>query len=251
MSWMDKMSALGNFLAKPLEVIGDYFKEPIRDWEHQRSETAKSSAHQHGKDFELGKIEAESNARIREKQADADLAIKRETEIEKISLELNEWVKDQEVARFERVTESIMRYRQQFVELNITATNAIGLMQLELRSRAHDLIVEKVKKYKSLQDEALAEAAQDLTRIEQDFSDNPVAKKILVAAVEKKLTTIIDGATNLIGELQVDLRSLSESISRLADRGEEFIANHLQQFQLRQLGSIEQLNLKPTKVIDK
>ncbi|MBC3872031.1 hypothetical protein [Undibacterium flavidum] len=249
MSWMDKLSALGGVIAKPFEILADYCKEPIRNWEHERNETAKSNAHQLEKEFELAKISAESDARIRERQADTDLAIKRETEIEKISIELDEWIKDQEVARFERLTESIIKYRQQFVELNINATNAIGLMQLELRSRAHDLIVEKVKKYKALQDDALLEAAHDFTRIEKDFVDNPAAKKILMAAVEKKLSTVIDGATNLMGELQVDLRSLNESISSLANSGEKFINNHLQQFHSRQIGSIEHLTVKPTDLL--
>lgn len=247
MSFLDKLSKLGDLIVKPFELIIDYAREPIRGWEHGRAESAKASAHSHDKDIEQSRIKGESDARIREKESDANLAIK----TRKLDRELEEWVKDQEVARFERVTEAVMRYRQEFATLNQNAINAIGIMQIELRRRAHDLVEEKTWRYKVLQQEAFDNAVTDLTRIEQQFPDNPVARKMLEDAVQTKLITIIDGAGRFIVELNVDLKLLSESVTRLSERGEEFVTVHLQQFHTRQLGHIDQLATSPAKLIDK
>jgi hypothetical protein len=247
MGVLDKLSKLGGLLAKPFEILADYASEPLRGWEHERSEASKSASHSHNKDLEQSRIKAESDARIREKESEANLAIN----TQRLDRELEEWVKDQEIVRFERVTEAVMRYRQQFVEMNNNAIFAIGEMQIELRRRAHDLVEEKTRRYRALQSEALDEAMADLARIEQQFAGNPVARQMLEIAVQNKLTMIIDGAGSLMKELNVDLKLLSESITRLADRGEEFVSIHLQQFHTRQLGTIEQLSSNPTKAIGK
>lgn len=247
MGFFSQISKLGSILAKPLEALADYVSEPLRDWEHDRAEASKAASHAHSKDLEHSRIKAESDARIREKESEANLV----TTTKRLEREIEEWVKDQEIARFERVTEAVMRYRQQFVDMNNNAIRAIGEMQIELRRRAHDLVEEKTRRYLTLQSEAISEAMTDLARIEEKFGDNPVAKQMLEKAVEHKLTMIIDGAGNLIHELTVDLKQLSESITRLADRGEEFVSVHLQQFHTRQLGTIDQLRNNPTKLIGK
>lgn len=247
MSFLDKLSKLGGFLTKPFEILADYASEPIRDWEHARSKESSAAEHAQSKDLEQGRIRAESDARIRESEHGAQLAIK----TQKLGRELDEWVKDQEIARFERVTEAIMRYRQQFAAMNNNAIFAIGQMQIELRRRAHDLVEEKTRRYKALQNEAFAEAMADLARIEQQFSGNPTAKTMLEKAVDAKLAMVIDGSGNLMKELEVDLKLLSESITRLADRGEEFMTTHLQNFHARQVGGIETISAPPTKMIGK
>lgn len=247
MAIWDKLTKLGGFLAKPFEILSEYAREPLRGWEHDRTEASRSSSHEQTKDLELGRIRAQSDARIREKESEASLT----SQTQRLERELEEWVKDQEIARFERVTEAVMRYRQQFVDMNNNAISAIGEMQIELRRRAHDLVEEKTRRYLTLQSEAISEAMTDLARIEEKFGGNPVAKQMLEKAVEHKLTMIIDGAGNLIHELTVDLKHLSESITRLADRGEEFVSIHLQQFHTRQLGTIDQISSNPTKLIGK
>lgn len=247
MAFWDKLAELGSILARPFEIIGEYVSEPLRGWEHERGEASKAATHSQSKDLEQSRIKAESDARIRESESEANLVIK----TRQLDRELEEWVKDQEIARFERVTEAVMQYRQQFVEMNNNAIKAIGEMQIELRRSAHELVEEKTRRYTALQNEAIQEAMADLVRIDQQFGGNPVAKQMLEQAVATKLAMVIDCARDLINELTVDLRLLSESITRLADRGEEFVSVHLQQFHTRQLGTIEQISANPTKVIGK
>lgn len=247
MKFLEKLSALGDLIAKPFELIIDYAREPLRGWEHERNESSSASSHAHDKDLEQARIKAESDARIREKESEANLTFK----MRKLERELEEWVKDQEIARFERVTEAVMRYRQEFTAMNQNAIKAIGLMQLDLRQRAHDLVEEKTRRYQMLQQEAFDNALADFTRIEQQFSAGSAARNMLEDAVQKKLATIIDGAGRFIAELDVDLKLLSESVTRLSERGEEFVTVHLQQFHTSQLGNIERVSTTPTKLIEK
>lgn len=183
MSILDKLAKLGDIILKPVEVLTDWAKEPLKKREHERHETTRQrqyereeqtrkTEHERNVELETLKIRTDSEIRIKEKELDAALkseekeletalSIKKETEIKKILIELDEWKKDQEIQRMERVSEAIMRYQEQLTKLNVNATNAIGHMQLELRERAQELVYEKTLKYKELQDLALEEAMKD------------------------------------------------------------------------------------------
>ncbi len=257
MSILDKLAKLGDIILKPIEVLTDWTKEPLKKREHERHETtrqrqhereeqARNSEHERNVELETLKIKTDSEIRIKEKELDselrireteveANLTIRKETEIRKILVELDEWKKDQEIQRMERVSEAIMRYQEQLTKLNVNATNAIGHMQLELRERAQELVYDKTLKYKELQDLALEEAIKDLARIESSFEGNEVAKKILINAVDKKLSNIIDTAQSFLIELNSDIKLLNQSISQLAEKGQLFIENHLSHFHVAEL----------------
>lgn len=242
MSLLDKLSKLGDIVLKPIETMTDWANEPLRKWEHERQEDAKETEHRRNVEFENVKIKTEAELRfagleleLRRKSFDTDLAIKKETEIKKIITELDEWKKDQEIQRMERVSESIMRYQEQLTKLNVNATSAIGHMQLELRERAQELVYDKTIKYKELQDLALKEAMVDLEKIESNFSNNEMAKNILTKAVDKKLSNIIDTAQNFLFELNNDIKLLNQSINLLTERGQSFIESHLSHFHIAEL----------------
>ncbi|WGZ92691.1 MAG: hypothetical protein QJT81_12555 [Candidatus Thiothrix putei] len=165
MSILDKLAKLGDIILKPIEVLTDWTREPLKKREHERHETtrqrqhdreeqARNSEHERNVELETLKIKTDSEIRIKEKELDselrireteveANLTIKKETGIKKILIELDEWKKDQEIQRMERVSEAIMRYQEQLTKLNVNATNAIGHMQLELRERAQELVYDK------------------------------------------------------------------------------------------------------------
>lgn len=235
MSLLDKLSKLSDIILKPVEAIINWTNEPLKKWEHERNEDTKSAEHRRKIELESLTMKTESDIKVKEKIAEAELAIRKETEIKKIITELDEWKKDQEVQRMERVSEAIMRYQEQLTKLNVNATNAIGYMQLELRERAQELVYDKTIKYKKLQDIALKEAMTDLEKIETNFGNNEVAKNILIKAVDKKLSNIIDTAQNFLIELNNDIKLLNQSINLLTERGQSFIENHLAHFHVAEL----------------
>ena len=269
---------LDDIIYKPIEAITDWATEPLKRWEHGREvekeiklkkieseikikENESSVNLEIKKATEIERIRAEiqtknkiealkakSDNSIREKEVDADLTIKKETEIKRILAEVEEFKKDKEFERMQKVTEAIMRYQEQLTRLNVNAINAIGNMQLDLREKAQQLVYDKTIKYKELQDNAFYEAANDLKKIEIDFSNNEMATGILIKAVDRRLANIIDTAHNFLIELNGDIKVLNQNISILTEKGQTFIEKHLEKIQLidastKQISQIE--NIEP------
>ncbi|MCQ8105154.1 hypothetical protein NP590_13645 [Methylomonas sp. SURF-2] len=230
MSLLSKLGKLGDIVMKPIELIADWGKEPLRKWDHERGvERDRELLNAESKN-RIREMEAESAIKAKEKELETNLSIKRETEIQRIFVEIEEFRKDKELQRMIAVSEAVMKYQQELTKLNVNAINAIGNMQLELREKAQQLVYDKTIKYKALQDQAINEAADDLLRIYQDFAENEVAKGILIKAVDKRLANIIDTAHNFLLELNADIKILNQSINLLIEHGQTFIEGHLQKF---------------------
>lgn len=210
---------LDDIIYKPIELVTDWAKEPLRRWEHRRNI-----------EQERARIDAETQNRIKEKEAEVELVIKKETEIRRILVEIEEFKKDKEFERMKAVSEAIMKYQEELTRLNVNAINAMGHMQLDLREKAQQLVYDKTIRYKELQDQAIAEAAHDLKKIEDDFKENDIVKDILIKAIDKRLANIIDTAHNFLIELNTDIKLLNQSISLLAEQGQRFIESHLERF---------------------
>lgn len=230
MKLISALGKLGDIVVKPIELITDWGKEPLKKWEHERSvekERAKLNAESQNR---IREMETVASIKTKEKELETNLAIKKETEIKRIFVEIDEFQKDKELQRMVAVTEAIMKYKQELTKLNVNAINAIGNMQLDLREKAQELVYEKTVKYKSLQDQAIKEAVDDLKRIDEDFSENEVAKEILIKAVDRRLANIIDTAHNFLLELNSDIKLLNQSINFLTEHGQSFIESHLEKF---------------------
>jgi len=230
MGLVSTLGKLGDIVMKPIELITDWGREPLKKRDHERGierERARLNAEFQNR---IREMEAESSIRSREKELETDLVIKKETEIKRIFVEIEEFKKDKELQRMVAVSEAIMKYQKELTKLNVDAINAIGNMQLDLREKAQKLVYDKTIKYKALQDQAIKEAAEDLKTIDNDFHDNDVAKEILIRAVDKRLANIIDTAHNFLLELNADIKLLNQSINILTEHGQTFIESHLEKF---------------------
>ena len=248
MGLLSALGKLGDIVMKPIELITDWGREPLKKWDHERGierDRARLNAESQNR---IREMEAESSIRSREKELEIDLIIKKETEIKRIFVEIEEFKKDKELQRMVAVSEAIMKYQKELTKLNVDAINAIGNMQLDLREKAQKLVYDKTIKYKSLQDQAIKEAAEDLKTIDIDFHDNDVAKEILIKAVDKRLANIIDTAHNFLLELNADIKLLNQSINILTEHGQTFIESHLEKFHVIEppVDAIKQIEDKNT-----
>lgn len=210
---------LDDIIYLPIKLITDWAGEPLKDREHKRQIEKQTAM-----------IRAEAEIRREEKELETELAIKKETEVQKILVEIEECRKDRELERMKAVSEAIMRYQKELTKLNTDAVMAVEQMQLDLKDKAQSLVYEKTIKYKELQDVAFTEASQDLKRIEQEFPDNSPAREILLKAVDRRLANIIDTAHNFLLELNADIKLLNQNINLLAEKGHTFIESHLDKF---------------------
>jgi DNA-directed RNA polymerase beta' subunit len=230
----DFIGKSGKYIIRPFEIIAetasDWAHEPLKRWEHRRSEESKDNDVRRQIEVGTATIKTESNIRMEEAELNTNLEIKRATEIVRITKEIEEWQKDKQFERMKLVTEAVMVYQEKLTQLNINAIAAIGNMELSLREKAHNLIIDKTQKYKELQDKAIEQASEKILLIEERFAANEKASGILYNAVDASLSNIIKNASNFMDELYSDIKMLNSNIDILAKNGQRFIENHLRQF---------------------
>ena len=173
-----------------------------------------------------------SEQKMLEMELSTNLQIKRETEIVRIITEIEQLKKDKEFERMKAVSDSMMAYQIELTRINVEAVEAIGSMRIELQRKAYDLIHEKTERYNELQNRALQQAQDQLERIEGNPNMSEVSRNIMINAVDKKLSGIIDNATRFIVQLNDDMQLISKDINLITTSGQDFIQRHLEQFQL-------------------
>lgn len=250
MAFFDMFDKLDDIIYEPIKLITDWAREPLKTREHNRNLEKETNISNANAKIEREKLELESSLRNKELEVQADLSIKKETEVHRIISEINELQKDKDFQRMKLVSESIMKYQQELTTLNVNAINAIGTMQLELREKAQDLVYNKTIKYKELQDKAIDEAGEDLEKILEKFPDNERMQDILIKAVDKRLSNVIDTAQNFLLELNEDIKLLNKSINSLAEGGQKFIEKHLDNFHQLPNNSQQRLLERKEDIID-
>ena len=197
---------LGDLLHRPVDMLCHYLEQPL--------EMVKSNREEKSKDKELQRH------------------IASETEIVRIITEIEQLKKDKEFERMKAVSDSIMKYQKELLRINSEAGQAIGLMSVELRRKALDLIHEKTVQYDELQNKAWEQSITQFSRIDNDSNMSEGSKAVLRNAVDKKLAGTIDNATRFIVQLNDDMQLISKNINSITESGQDFIQKHLEQFQL-------------------
>nr|WP_312058995.1 hypothetical protein [Fervidobacterium pennivorans] len=165
---MKLIDKLGNIIYTPIELLTDLAKEPLKRWEHKRS---------------IERIDAEAQARIKEKNAEVDLIIKKERTL----AEIEEFKKDKEL---EREKARIDAEAQARAQARIKEKNAeVDLMIKKERALAE---IEEFKKDKELERmKAVSEA---------------------IMKYQDQLTRLNVNAINAIGHMQLDLRERAQQL---------------------------------------
>lgn len=230
MGFFDMFDKLDDIIYAPIKLMTDWAGEPLKGREHRRQMEREQHITKTKSNSKMQEASHDANIEMAHKKLDADLDIKRKTEVQRILVEIDELRKDKDFQRMKSVSDAIMQYQEHLTRLNVNAISAIGNMQLDLREKAQSLVYEKAIKYKELQDSAHSQAVEELQRIEKEFSGNETAKSILYKSVEMRLSNIISTAQNFLLELNNDIAVLNKSINLLTERGQTFIQEHLGQF---------------------
>lgn len=183
---------------------------------------------QWAKDKELTRKKEAAEAEIRSRERLTELEIRLQTEIKRIDAETEQWKKDKEYERAKKVAEAIVHFRQCLTELQLNTIRTIGNMDIDLRAKAHDLILSKTKAYKELQDQAYKDAESELERIEAKFSGNKRIQDIMFGSVESKLSSIIEGTSQFIQGLNEDIQKMNQNIGLITQTGQAFIDRQIE-----------------------
>ncbi|MFG5864580.1 hypothetical protein [Metapseudomonas sp. CR1201] len=250
MAWYSVLDKLDDIIYEPIKLVTDWAREPLKAREHSR-ELEREERRQR-LEAEIRKEEKILEAQLSEnsRNLDADIEIRKKTEVQRILTEIDTLRKDKDFQRMQAVSDAIMKYQEKLTALNISAINAIGNMQLDLREKAQDLVYEKTIKYKELQDSAHHQAYMEIQKIEESFAGNEFAKNILYKSVDQRLANIIITAQKFLEELNNDIAVLNKSINLLTEQGQTFIESHLEKFHVVSDGSL-MLPSAETSLIEK
>lgn len=224
---MGIIGSIWKAITGPIGVLEDWANEPLKRWEHARKEESKDRDVERRIREQTGVEEVKSRLQKELDENRASLEIRMQTEIIRINAETEQWRKDREFERMRNVAEAIAHYQERLTTLNVNTVRAIGEMDIELRSKAQSLILEKTREYREIQDQASANAEKEFERIIEKFSGNERVLNIMISNSEKKLASIIDSTTKFLEELSIDIQNMNANIDRLTRLGHEHVLSQL------------------------
>lgn len=270
MGIMDIVSGVGEVLSAPVKVLSDWASEPLKAFQANRDRKDKdkeverkireadalSKIHQAEqaatvenqiiqetkKEKIISEIKVEeakklSQISIAKKESEADLQIKMQTEVNRISVEIEEMQKDRQFERMKKVTEAIAKYKKDLTDLNINTIRAIGDMDLDLRQKAQNLVLEKTKEFMAIQEAEIEKAGNKFLEIEEKFAGKP-SYDAMIMATQTKLASVIEITDNFMKQLNEQIVKMTDNINVLMQGGQEFITRQLDRFNTIQSGRI-------------
>ena len=215
----DLFGKFDDILYKPIEAIVDYVKEPLAALHSRRS---RKDA-EHAAQMDMQQRQQEEQLKLQSAREAAEL----EMEMQRVRTEMELMVQQQEDERRDRIVESIKRYQLELATASRDIVNSIGLMSLELRERANDMVRENTAKYKQIQNEAMDDAAQRLEDIQKRYAGNERVRIRMEDTVMRQMESIIDTAARFIAELSEDLKRMNANTDTLVQLQMQNVNNYL------------------------
>lgn len=219
MALLDMFDKLDDIVYEPVRVICDYLHAPIKAVD-AHIETRKE---QRFVDIEKARKQLEVDIENQKANANIELDAKRR----RLNAEIDNMIAANELRRNNALVEAIKQYQLDLSQASEECVRQIGLMSLELRERANNLVIEKTKEYTALQDKSKADAKTELKEIEEMFAGNERVRMKMEDAVIDQMTNMITTANNFIKELSEDMKRLNGNIDELTKKGQEMVSGYL------------------------
>ena len=220
MGFFDMFDKLDDIIYKPVEAICDWVEEPLKRWKHGRE--MESYAQDARAKEDMRRLEAQIE--MERKQQEAEL----QAQSKKWDAEIEQMIAEQEDARRDKLVEALKNYQIQLAAASRDIVNSIGVMSLELRSKANDLVLEKTQAYRKIQQEAKSQSMRELQEAKDTFFESDQETyRILVNDIMQERRTMIDTAAKCIVELSEDLARLNANTDILMRQGMAAVEGYL------------------------
>lgn len=204
---LDFIDKLDDIIYEPVKMLCDYARQPMKDREAIREQR-----------------QLELNQKLRQEMAQFDVDLEHRRNLAAADAlayerELNEKVNDMiarsEIERNTAIVEAIKNYQLEMADAAKSISESIGRMNLDLRERAQNLIIEKTKEYKQIQTEAKKEAKEELLQVAENFAEGSKARDIMEDAICTQLKDIIDTTSNFIRTMENDMKNIYANIDNI------------------------------------
>ena len=209
MAFLDMFDKLDDIIYAPVNSICEWTKEPLRRWEHKR-------------EMDTRQHEAEVEA------YSAREAAKLEVDTRRWHEEINELIAENQQRRNEELVESLKRYQMDVANTTKDIVESLGQMSLDLRERANNLLQEKTREYKAIQDEAKKQSIEELAEAKEMFGESdPETYRMMVSTIMAERKAMIDIAQNFMKELAEDFKRLNQNTDALLKMGMDNVNKYL------------------------
>lgn len=211
---------LDDIVYKPIEIAGEWLKEPLRRMEHKRQ----MEAAQQQVELDIQRLRTEKELELwdeEKRQAIHQAA-------QKADIELQNMAEDAQLARNKAAVEAIKNYQIDLARVNQEIIENIGRMSIAMREEANDMLLQKMNDYKALQDQAIQTADDRLAEIQKKYANNERVRVRMEDAVIDQMTSIINHADRFMNELSDDLRKINDMIGGLTKSAMDNVQNLVQ-----------------------
>ncbi len=241
MALIDMFEKLDDVIYKPIETICDWINEPLRKMEHKRNLASVQQA------ANIDETNRRLETELRQSEERHKLEIHNATK--RADIELDNFAADSRLARNQAVVESIKHYQMDLATTTQEIIMSVGKMSMVLRTDANNMLLEKTRAYKALQDEAIDIAGKRLEDIAIKFENNERVRVRMEDAIIGQMESIIIKADQFMLELSDDLKKLNSNIDQLTNKSMETIDTYLKPL-ARGLGRVDFADAEGVKQVE-
>ena len=214
----------------PLGVLEDWATEPLKRWENNRQQQNADREVERRIREQTGVESVKSQLRREEAEHQVSLEIKMQTDIARINAETEQWAKDKEAARAKELAEAAIEFIKQSGKLLSDIQSEFGNMNLELREKAQNFILEKTREFKAEAKEAFIDSMEEVKMIKENFPDDKEMEKMYIEDSRDRYRSFFTTTTEFIVNLKDELKNMNQSIDRLTISGQNNINRIINSF---------------------
>ncbi len=210
---------IDDIVYEPVHAISRWIEEPLKKFEHDR----KMKEQKQAVELEMEKKRLEAEIREQDKKSTAELQLM----VKEREAEIQQMIDEHKANNLDRLVESIKRYQIDLGKASQEIIRNIGLMSIELRKIANEMVLEKTKQYIAIQDEAKNKSNEELRQAKSDFGDDPVIYENLVKQILDERRAMVDNASKFITALADDMKKINDTTNQLAQNSNDILTKVL------------------------
>lgn len=169
---------------------------------------------------QLEHYNSRKNMKLEQELRHEDARFNQQMEFEraKMNAELDDMIAAKEIDRRAKIIQIVAEYQKTMAECAVSINNSLGMMSIELRDKAHNLVLEKKQAYLDMQEDAERRAMAKFDEIAKRFPEGSKARETMEEVVGKQLMIIVESSENFIKTIDDDFKNMLQGIQDITSK---------------------------------
>ena len=169
---------------------------------------------------QLDHYQNRKNMKLEQELRHEDARFNQQLEMEhaKMNAELDDMIATKEIERRQKIIQIVADYQKTMAECSVSISNSLGLMSVEVRDKAHNLVLEKKQAYLDMQEKVQQDAMKKFEEIAKRFPEGSKARDTMEEAVGKQLFQIMDSAGDFMKVIDTDFANMLANIDNVVGK---------------------------------